>query len=56
MHLYYIHIQPCLVAQIMGTLSVTVPGCPDMDISKNGVEVKRAFTKQTQPRIFCVKT
>lgn len=41
------HTELYLVTQVLGTLSLTAPGCPDMDLSKNSVEEKKAFTKGT---------
>lgn len=41
----YAHIELGLVTQVTGTFSGSAPGCQDMDLSKNSVEVKGAFTK-----------
>lgn len=39
------HIELGLVTQVTGTFSGRAPRCQDMDLSKNSVEVKGAFTK-----------
>ena len=41
----YSHIELGLVTQVTGTFSGSAPDCQDMNLSKNSVEVKGAFTK-----------